>query len=70
MPFEAQQRISKLALEQARYEEAKVQVERNNAETNEQPVQRNKHQQQQAPRQPDAKAQGGLKETLSVKMSR
>ena len=56
--FEAQQRISKLALEQARYEEAKVQVERNNAETNEQPVQpQQAPQQQQAPRQPDAKAQ-------------
>ena len=55
--FDAQQRISKLALEQARYEEAKVEVERNNAETNEQPVQTQQATPQQAPRQPDPKAQ-------------
>ena len=57
--FEAQQRISRLSLEQAKYEEAKVEVERKNAETTEQPVQTEQAAPQQAaaPRQPDAKAQ-------------
>lgn len=57
--FEAQQRISRLSLEQAKYEEAKVEVERNSAKTNEQPVQAEQAAPQQAaaPRQPDPKAQ-------------
>lgn len=52
--FEAQQRISRLSLEQAKYEEAKVEVERKNAETTEQTVQT---EQAAVPRQPDPKAQ-------------
>jgi hypothetical protein len=52
--FEAQQRISRIALEQARYEEAK----RRNEERREQPVEvAPAPQQQQQPAQPDPKAE-------------